>query len=147
VKAPPIIVAGAVVCTFAVLLPVALPRSAAPIADEACVSLADEASERTPTSAVERCSSLYPQDVDLIVLLGIRQEAEHRPDAAEAAYRRVLAVEPAYADVRLRLARILLARGAAAEAAREARGALAVQPNRQALVDLIREADARAGTR
>jgi tetratricopeptide (TPR) repeat protein len=133
---------------FALLLPAQLPRTSASIADEACLTLADsDAPEDIPTDQLERCSTLYPTDVDLIALVGARAEAARQRDAAEAAYRRALALEPGFADLRLRLARLLLARGAAAEAAREARIALETQPNRQALTDLIREADARAAAR
>lgn len=137
--------AGAVLCTCAVALPVTLPHNGSPIADEACLGLSNlPLVDATPTDALERCSSLYPTDVDLLAMVGSRYERARQNDRAEAVYRQVLDLEPDYADVRLRLGVLLLNRGAATDAAREARIALATQPHRRALVDLLRDAEARA---
>ena len=65
---------------------------------------------------------------------------------AELAYTRALKLDPDYADVRLRLGRLLLARGADAEALKQADMALRVQPNRAALLDLRNEARLAGGT-
>jgi len=91
---------------------------------------------------------LYPSDAELTADLGAEYEAAGRQDDAEAAYRRGVTVDPEYADLRLRLARLLIRRRAFAEARAEAEAALRVQPNRRALVDLLREAgEAHGGAR
>ena len=68
--------------------------------------------------------------------LGSAYEASGQLARAEEAYRRALALDPDFADLRLRLGTLLLRRGDAAEAEAEATQALRVQPNRQALLDL-----------
>ena len=60
-----------------------------------------------------------------------------KPTQAEAIYRKALLIDPQYAELRLRLGRLLLQRGAHAEARDQAARALRVQPNRQALLDLL----------
>ena len=88
---------------------------------------------------VERCSALVPQDVELLADLGDLEAAAGRGADAEATYRRALAIDPDYADLRLRLARLLLRRGAATEAREQAELALRVQPNREALRQIIQQ--------
>ncbi len=85
---------------------------------------------------LERCRALYPNDVELMADLGTVYEFTDRATQAEAIYRDALAIDPSYADLRLRLGRLLLRRGATDEARREAESGLLVQPNRQALRDL-----------
>ena len=129
-------------CLWAAALPVSLSRGANAASDEDCLTLADTPPSDRPDLAatLERCSTLYPNDVELLADLGAHYEANGRKSDAEAIYRRALAVDPGYADLRLRLGRLLLARGAAALARREAEAALEVQPNRQALLELLRVA-------
>ena len=67
---------------------------------------------------------------------GSAYEASGELARAEEAYLRALALDPDFADLRLRLGTLLLRRGGAAEAEAEATRALRVQPNRQALLQL-----------
>jgi cytochrome c-type biogenesis protein CcmH/NrfG len=130
------------------LLPLQIPRGPSPISDEACLSLADSpAAQDAPLNAVERCSSLYPTDVDLLAMVGERYERAQRVDEAVVTYRRALTLEPGYADLRLRLGRLLLGRGDAAGAAREASLALETQANRAALLGLLRDSGRPAAPR
>jgi tetratricopeptide (TPR) repeat protein len=132
----------------AVVLPVSPSRGADVAADEECLTLADAAPAARPDvlAALERCSGLYPADVELLADLATQYEAAGRRDKAETVYRRALAADPGYAELRLRLGRLLLARGAGELARREAEAALEVQPNRQALLDLLHDAQQRTGT-
>jgi cytochrome c-type biogenesis protein CcmH/NrfG len=139
---PPSLLAPAVVlCLFAGALPTQLAGRSSGITSEECLTLADVAPAKQSDSPLrlEQCSALYPDDAELMVDLGTAYEAIDRTKA-ELAYRRVLQLDPDYADVRLRLGRLLLARGAAAEAQQQAETALHVQPNRAALIDLRNEA-------
>jgi len=90
-------------------------------------------------SLLERCTALYPGDVELLAELGTASERVD-PLGAETTYRKALDLDPDYADLRLRLARLLLRRGAPADAVREAEEALRVQPNREVLLELLAEA-------
>ena len=89
---------------------------------------------------------MFPADVELLADLGGRGRSHH-PARSEAAYRRALAIDPGYADLRLRLGGLLMRRGATLEARREAEAALRVQPNRRALLDLLRAAGEPLGSR
>jgi Tfp pilus assembly protein PilF len=80
-------------------------------------------------------------DIELMVDLADAYDSAQMPDRAEREYENVLAIDANYADVRLKLARLLLMRGAADEARRHARAALAIQPNRQLLLDILHETE------
>jgi tetratricopeptide (TPR) repeat protein len=137
-----ILVPAVALCLWAAALPVSLSRGGTLGSDEECLTLAD----RPPVARVdllptlERCSSAYPEDVELLADLGAQYEAASRRSDAERVYQRALVLDPGYAEVRLRLGRLLLQRGAAADARRQAAAALEVQPNRQALLDLLQAA-------
>jgi tetratricopeptide (TPR) repeat protein len=137
-----VLVPALALCLWAAGLPVSPSRGVNAASDEECLTLADAPPAPRPdlVATLERCSALYPADVELLADLGAQYEAGGRRPEAEAVYRRALAVDPAYAELRLRLGRLLLARGAAALARREAQAALDVQPNRQAALDLLRDA-------
>ena len=66
-------------------------------------------------------------------------------DRAEAVYRRALMIDAEDGDVRVRLGAVLLQRGDAAGARREAMAALAVQPGGTAALELIRRAGGAGG--
>ena len=141
-----IVLTGAALATLAVVLPVSLPGgSATGTSPERCLTMADAPPAPRPGLAadLQACSDLYPDDVELMADLGAAYEAEGGRDRAEAAYRRALRLDDGYADVRLRLARLLLDRGAAADARREIDAALAAQPNRADLIAVRAEADRR----
>jgi cytochrome c-type biogenesis protein CcmH len=134
----------AALCLLATVLPAALPSPKTGPSSDTCLTLADSPPGAGPESLLrlERCSVLAPNDVQLLADLGAAYEAADTPAKAEAAYRRALALDPDAADVRLRLGTLALVRGDAGEARRQAEAALRVQPNRRALVDLLRAADA-----
>jgi Flp pilus assembly protein TadD len=83
------------------------------------------------------CSALNPADVELLSDIAAWYEKNGHQADAEAAYRRALAIDRDAADLRTRLARLLLSRGDANGARREAEAALKVQPNRRVLVDIV----------
>ena len=134
---------AAVLCFLAVALPVGLPRASATVSDEQCLTLADTPPAARPDviAAFERCSILDPNDTQLLADLGGLYEATGAPERAETYYQRALRVDSDFADLRLRLGRLLLRRGAAAEARRQAVAGLTIQPNRQSLLDLRNDAD------
>jgi tetratricopeptide (TPR) repeat protein len=142
VKLSPLVAAALALVGFAVTLPVALPRPSAAASDADCLTISD----RPPTddaarrAALERCRALYPDDAELLADLGDEYAAANDPARAEAAYRQALSIDPAFADVRLKLGRLLLRSGRREDALREAEAALRVQPNRGALIDLRRQA-------
>jgi Flp pilus assembly protein TadD len=92
------------------------------------------------TPALERCLELRPDDVEIMTDLGGAYEQAGQWDRAEAVYRRALAIDADDGDVRVRLGGVLLQRGDAAGARREATAALAVQPGGAAALELIRHA-------
>lgn len=138
-----VVVPACVLSGFAAVLPLAAPAPPSGVSNRECLALADNEFRTRPSvplSLLERCSNVYPADVELLADLGDRYEASD-PVRSEALYQRVLALDPGYADVRLRLGGLLLRRGAKAEARRQAQAALLVQPNRRALLDLLRAAE------
>ena len=138
---------AAILTVGALALPVTMPRPRSTVSDEQCLTLGDSPPAPVSTEVIatfERCIAVYPNDVQLLADLGALSEAGG--DFAQAEniwYQRALGVDPDYADLRLRLGRLLLRRGAAPDARREAAAGLRVQPNRQALLELQHDADAR----
>ncbi len=108
---------------------------------ETCLRLADRPPAEGPDAMneLERCSAVVPLDVELLADLGAAYEGAGRPHDAEKIYQDVLALDPDYADVRVRLAALLLGRGAAPEARDHAEQALRVQPNRTRVRQLLDE--------
>jgi tetratricopeptide (TPR) repeat protein len=109
--------------------------SAAPQQDCLTVSEWDDV-ER---AALEECSVQHPDEVGVLAELARRYEPIDS-GRAEALYRRALARDPGYADLRLALGTLLLRKGAAADARTEAETALRIQPNRRALLELLHAA-------
>ena len=134
---PHVLAPAVLLCVFAFALPLRLSSGpASGISKAECLTLADGPRQPAPPlTLIEECSALLPDDVELLADLGAAYE---RIDSrkAEAAYRRALAVDATFADLRLRLGSLLLRRGAAAEAVAEAEAALRIQPNRHVLLDL-----------
>lgn len=140
----PILVSAAVLVVMTWAIPIRLPRLASAPSSAACVTLPDAAPDPARVDLIgvlERCTALDAGDVELMADLGLQYEAVGRFSSAEAVYRRALSIDPLYADLRLRLGRLLLQRGDRAAARREAEAALRVQPNRQTLLDLLRESN------
>jgi Flp pilus assembly protein TadD len=132
---------------FAIVLPMRATIVGRRSATPECLALTpgsvppDAAESR---AVYERCLLQDPQNVELIGLLGRQRELAHDPGGAEALYRQALAIDPGYADLRQRLAVLLLRRGDAAGARREATTALESRPNSRALLDLVERAGAAA---
>ncbi|MCC7415499.1 MAG: hypothetical protein IT176_00040 [Acidobacteria bacterium] len=137
---------AAVLALFASALPVQLPEPDAAISKTACLTLAERApADPMPAvSTIERCLALYPDDVELLEDLAASTERAD-PAGAEAALRRAIRLDSTNGDLRLRLGRLLLERGAAADALAEASAGLRVQPNRPELLELRRAAGAESG--
>ena len=142
-----ILAPAVVVCLYWVFLPVSIPLPVSGMSNEGCLTLADTpaAAENRHLGLLERCSAIYPNDVELLKDLAAAYEASRAASRAEATYRRALSVDPSHAELRLRLGLLLLRRGADAEARHEATEALRVQPNRQALLDLLHATDKALG--
>ena len=130
--------AVAVLVLCAMTLPASMAGPSSGVSKEDCLVLAERPGS-APLTLLEQCSALYPRDAELLADLGQAHEG-HDPARAEAAYLRALAIDPGYADLRLRLARVLLRRGAAPEAITQAEAALRLQPNRRAIVELLADA-------
>jgi tetratricopeptide (TPR) repeat protein len=138
-----ILCAAVMVAILWAALPAPIPQPATGPINELCLSLGDTL-PANPASAealqtLERCSTLLPEDAELNAALGVAYESVHNFARAESAYQRALAIDPSYADVRLRLGHLMLRRGATEAAGQQARAALRVQPNRQALLDLLEQ--------
>lgn len=141
----PILASATALGLLWMVLPIGLPKPGQ--STTLCVTLPDEPPDPKGadlTAVLERCVAVNPGDVELMADLGSQYESVGRFSNAEAVYRRALSVDPGYADLRLRLGRLLLQRGDRLAARREAEEALKVQPNRQALLDLERQAMATA---
>jgi tetratricopeptide (TPR) repeat protein len=126
---------------FIVVLPIRLHRGANEASAEACLRLADRPSAEQPDdiNQLERCRALVPLDVELLADLGAAYERSGRQADAEQTYQSALTLDPAYADVHVRLAALLLGRGAADEARDHAEQALRIQPNRTRVRQLLAE--------
>jgi len=122
-----------------VALPIRLTRASNGAVAESCLRLADRppAKGSDALNELERCSAVVPEDIELLADLGAAYESAARPLDAERTYQNVLALDPNYADVRVRLATLLLGRGAASEAREHAEQALRIQPNRTHLRQLL----------
>ena len=135
--APGPVAAAAVLVMCGIVFPASMPRPSSGVSKEDCLTLGERiGGTAPPVSTIERCSALYPKDVELLADLGRAYERTD-PDRAERAYTEALTIDPGYADLRLELARLMLRRGHASGAVREAEAALRVQPNRQVLVDFL----------
>jgi tetratricopeptide (TPR) repeat protein len=131
---------AALVAILWALVPVRLPSLSSGPASAECFTASDAPPDPQRPELVpllEHCTALHPTDVELLSDLGFMYESAGRGGDAEAVYRRALLVDPGYADLRIRLGRLLQKRGDVAGARREAEAALNLQPNRQAVLDLL----------
>lgn len=113
-----------------------------------CLTLSNASPEGRPgiVAALERCRALLPNDSELMADLGSEYESGGKFEQAEDIYREALAIDPDYADLRLRLAGLMLRRGEADGAVAQAELALRTQPNRKAVLAVLDQAR-RAGKR
>ena len=98
--------AAGLLCSYYLLLPVAPVRSAVIPGRLQCLTVADRPPQPSAVPLLEPCSRLLPNDAELLADLGDQYAAEGQAAEAEAVYRRVLAIDPHYADVRRRLAEL-----------------------------------------
>ena len=129
----------AVLALLAATLPVKLPGAAGATSSLDCLTIADQPVAGVDAVArLEQCATLVPNDVELLADLGLAYEADGRPGEAERIYLQLLKIDDEYADVHVRLARLLWLRDAAA-ARRHLDRALQLQPNRASIVALIEQ--------
>jgi tetratricopeptide (TPR) repeat protein len=128
-----------VLALFVAVLPIRLNNASNEASAESCLRLADHPPAPGPDALyeMERCRVVVPQDVELLADLAGAYEGAGRLADAETAYRDALALDPTYADVHVRLATLLLQRGATAEARVHAEQALRIQPNRTQVETLL----------
>jgi tetratricopeptide (TPR) repeat protein len=124
------------------ILPARLSKASSVPSIADCLSISNTAPMGRPgiVPALERCRSIIPNDTEVMADLAGEYESAGRVELAEKTYQEALAIDPAYAEVRLRLGRLMLRRGAADEAKKQATAALTVQPNREAFVELLEDA-------
>jgi tetratricopeptide (TPR) repeat protein len=134
-----IVAPALVLVLLASIAPVGLARGGSGASNDECLAIGERsAAHASPRSValLEQCHQILPDDVEILAELGAAYEAID-PARAERAYERALTLDSRYADIRLQLARLMLRRGATADAARHAEIALQIQPNRQALRDVL----------
>ena len=90
-------------------------------------------------TAMERCLTVRPADIELMAELGRAYERADRWGRAESIYRQALEVDVDDGDMRVRLGQLLLRRGDAVGARRQAEIAVALQPGRSGPRDLLRQ--------
>jgi Flp pilus assembly protein TadD len=134
-----IAIAATVLTVLIAALPIRLTRASTGATGESCLRLADHPAADGPEALneLERCRAVVPEDLELLADLGAAYARVGRPLDAEKAYQDVLALDPSYAEVRVELATLLLARGATTEARDHVEQALRVQPNRNELRQLL----------
>ena len=133
--------AAVVLVVLALALPVKLPSSGGGASSEECLTIADRPlTTADAISRLEPCATIVPDDVELLADLGAAYEAAGRSADAERIYHQILTLDDSYADIHVRLARLLLSRRETAAARPHLERALQIQPNRQAITALIEQA-------
>ena len=105
-------------------------------------SLECEAPPKDDVRVLERCLTLEPTDIELMLDLGPDYEAAQRWDEAEQLYRRALEVDRLDGELHLRLARLLMRRGDLAAARAEGEAALVSLPGNADARGIIERASA-----
>jgi len=128
-----------VLAAFGVVLPIRVRHAADDSLIERCARLADTppVHSHDTLAELERCRAVVPDDLELLADLGAAYALAGRRADAEQAYHQVLAVDPDHGDVRVRLATLMLERGAVGDARAQAREALRIQPNREPVLRLL----------
>jgi tetratricopeptide (TPR) repeat protein len=133
--------AAVVILALALTLPVKLPSAGGGSSSEECLTIADRpVTGDDAMRRLEQCATIVPDDVELLADLGAAYEAAAQSGDAERIYRQILTRDDEYAEIHVRLARLLLQRRDTAAARRHLDRALQIQPNRQAIVTLIEQA-------
>jgi tetratricopeptide (TPR) repeat protein len=132
--------AASALVILALALPVKLPSSGGGSSSEECLTIADHPlTGADAISRLEQCATIVPDDVELLADLGAAYEAAGRSADAERIYLQILTLDDTYADIHVRLARLLLRRRESGAARLHLERALQIQPNRQAIATLIEE--------
>lgn len=122
------------------ILPMALPTSSTTTSSQECLTIADSPGRRS-LADLERCAVVVTDDLELLADLGAAYETAGRVPDAERTYRQIIARDDDYADMHVRLARLLLARGDHEGARRHLNRALQTQPNRASIRSLLDTVD------
>jgi tetratricopeptide (TPR) repeat protein len=107
-------------------------------------SLECETPPKDDITVLERCLTLEPTDIELMLDLGSDYEAAGRWDDAERVYRRAVDVDRLDGELHLRLARLLLRRGDLAAARAEGDRALTTLPGNAGAREIIERATTKA---
>lgn len=128
-------------------LPVTLPRPADGSTGDECLKVANQPApaDASRLALLERCRAVISDDAVLLADLGSAYDAAGRDADAERVYRQVLELDPDYADVHLKLAARLLARGATADARAHANRASQLLPNEPSVTRLLAQLAQAAG--
>ena len=94
-----------------------------------CDALAAGSTVDDLRAVVERCLELDPSNTSLLIDLARRTDAAGRRVDAERLYLRALDIDPSNSDVHVRAGELLMERGDAQGARREAEAALRWRPN------------------
>jgi tetratricopeptide (TPR) repeat protein len=132
---------------FAVTFRRAAPRGADLATAGGCenpVATGAEQSAAVDIDRLERCATLDPRNAELMIDLGRAYAASKQPEQAEKLYRQALAIDPGDSDVHVALGELLLGRGDADGARREAQEALRWRPNGLAATRLMSRVSAPA---
>ncbi len=133
--------AAAVVVVLALALPVQLPSAGGGSWSEECLTIADHpVTGADAIPRLEQCATIVPDDVELLADLGAAYETAGRSGDAERIYGQIVTLDDEYADIHVRLARLLLQRRDTVAARRHLERALQIQPNRQSIIALIEQA-------
>ncbi len=133
--------AAALVVVLALALPVQLPSAGGGSWSEECLTIADHpVTGADAIPRLEQCATIVPDDVELLADLGAAYETAGRSGDAERIYGQIVTLDDEYADIHVRLARLLLQRRDTVAARRHLERALQIQPNRQSIIALIEQA-------
>ena len=91
-------------------------------------------------SRLERCLALEPSSAALMIDAGRAYQSSGRVEDAERLYGRALTIDPSNSDLHVQLGDLMLRRGDAAGARREAEAALRWRPNSLAATRLVAQA-------
>jgi tetratricopeptide (TPR) repeat protein len=133
----PVLAALAVLAMLWVVLPLPAPTAGGQASLAGCATMANQQS--SDVAGLERCHALIPTDIELSADLAAAYTANARPDDAIALYQEILTLDPSYAEVHVRLARLLQSKGDRAAALDHVDQALRIQPNRKLLIDFRSE--------
>ena len=123
-------------------LPVTLSQASDGSVGDECLTLADRPQVGAASiGRLEACRAVAPDDAVLLADLGTAYEAAGRADDAERVYRQVLELDAGWAEIHLKLARHLLARGRLTEARDHAGAGAALLPNNPSAGEIVAQVE------